>query len=113
MNFEIILICVKLATLVLLLLSILYTIGVVWRVEMRLDTAYKFFLGSVIVFFLAEFVDMLYGGRERFVINLASSSLRMVSAAFFLNGMLMTRSVVRFLDGEKKKNEKPSMRESV
>jgi magnesium-transporting ATPase (P-type) len=92
---------INIATIGAILLSIVYTAGVVWRVEMKLDTSYKFFLTAIILLFLAETADFYYGLDNKFFWALAVKSLRMLFAINFLVGILLMRNIVRDLDGEK------------
>lgn len=81
------------------LFSIIYTCGVVWRVEKRLDISYKLFLAAIIFFTLANVLK--YFAAEKGVImpflvdlNYALFSL------FFLAGILTMRNLIRKIDGE-------------
>jgi hypothetical protein len=88
-----------------LLLAIIFTAGVVWRVEMKLDISYKFFLAAVIFLLLAEVLDLYYSIDNSAVIALGVKTLRMLFAIGFLSGVLFMRKIVRDLDGERN-NEK-------
>jgi len=85
-----------------LLFSIIYTAGVVWRVEMKLDISYKFFLLAVIFLFFAESIDLYYGLENGAFWALAVKSLRMLFALNFLVGVLFMRNILRSMDGEKR-----------
>ena len=93
---------VDIATIGALLLSIIYTAGVVWRVEMKLDTSYKFFLLAVIFIFLAEITDFYYSLNNIFFWSLAVKVLRMLFALSFFSGVLFMRNICRTLDGEQR-----------
>lgn len=95
----------NIATLVALIIAIAYTVGVVWRVELRLDTSYKFFLIGIICFFLAEILDFWYVPESRPTIVFAVEALRMVFSLCFLLGVVFMRGIVRNLDGEKAKDK--------
>jgi len=95
----------NIATLVALIVTIAYTAGVVWRVEFRLDTSYKFFLVGIILFFLAEIVDFWYVPESRPVIVAIVEGLRMLFSFCFLLGVIFMRGIVRNLDGEKAKEK--------
>lgn len=83
-------------------LSIIYTCGVVWRVEKKLDVAFKLFLTAIISFSLAELLDFLQlTGIGWF--SLLTLLLRTIFIVFFLAGVLETRSMIRRMDGELKK----------
>jgi hypothetical protein len=88
------------ATIISLFLAIIFTAGVVWRVEMKLDISYKFFLAAVIFLLLAEILDLYYAIDNSAIIALGVKILRMLFALGFLSGVLFMRKIVRDLDGE-------------
>ncbi|MBP9751985.1 MAG: hypothetical protein KBD19_03955 [Candidatus Moranbacteria bacterium] len=102
---EAILYLMNIATLVALIIAIAYTAGVVWRVEFRLDTSYKFFLVGIIFFFLAEIIDFWYVPESRPTIAAIVEGLRMLFSFCFLIGVVFMRGIVRNLDGEKARKE--------
>jgi intracellular septation protein A len=87
-------------TIATLLLAIIFTAGIVWRVEKKLDISYKFFLTAIIFLLAAEVLDLYYGLDNQAYIALAVKALRMFFALFFLAGVLFMRKIVRDLDGE-------------
>ncbi|MDR3559066.1 MAG: hypothetical protein P4L62_02910 [Candidatus Pacebacteria bacterium] len=87
-------------TIIALLLAIIFTAGVVWRVEKKLDISYKFFLTAIILLLAAEILDLYYSIDNQIRIALMVKSLRMLFAVFFLVGVLFMRNIVRDLDGE-------------
>jgi hypothetical protein len=89
-----------------LLLSIVFTAGVVWRVEMRLDVSYKLYLTGIICLLLAEISNLWYVPETREVAILASHAFRALFALFFLAGILSMRRIVRDMDGERRKKER-------
>lgn len=91
----------NIVTLVALIVAIVYTVGVVWRVELRLDTSYKFFLIGITLFFLAEILDFWYVPESRPTIELIVEGLRMLFSVCFLLGVVFMRDIVRTLDGER------------
>lgn len=86
-----------------LLLSIVFTAGVVWRVEMRLDVSYKLFLAGIVCFLLAEIANFWYVPGTREIAVLISDTLRALFSLFFLAGILSMRRIVRDMDGERRK----------
>jgi len=81
------------------MLSIVYTVGIVWRVEKELDTSYKFFAFSILFFFIAELSGLYYTEHS---FGPIIEKISMASFAFlFLIGTLYMRDIVRKLDGEK------------
>jgi len=82
------------------LLSIIYTFGVVWRVEKKLDISYKLFLAAIFSFtasVILEFLNTKPGSSFGFWALFA----RAVFALFFLAGIWTMRSLIRKIDGEK------------
>jgi hypothetical protein len=101
---------INIATIIIISLSIVYTAGVVWRVEMELDISYKFFLAAIVLLLLAELSDFYYSLDNGFFWIIIVKSLRMLFAVNFLIGILLMRKIVRRLDGEKSEknmNQKP------
>ncbi|HWQ60493.1 MAG TPA: hypothetical protein VN420_05125 [Candidatus Fimivivens sp.] len=86
-----------------LLLSIVFTAGVVWRVEMRLDVSYKWFLSGIVCLLLAEIANFWYVPETREIAVLVSDALRALFSLFFLAGILSMRQIVRDMDGERRK----------
>jgi hypothetical protein len=101
MNLELIFLGVNTTTLAALLLSIIFTAGVVWRVEMKLDISYKFFLAAIIFLLGAEILDQYYPLSDAAQIALVIKILRMLFAICFLIGALFIRNIIRKMDGEK------------
>lgn len=87
------------AIIVVSLFSIIYTAGVVWRVEKKLDISYKFFLSAIIAFTLSEIISLLYFQGRSWVADV-SLALKLLFALFFLKGILTMRRMVRVMDGE-------------
>ena len=100
MNQQTIMSLINALTIGSLLFSIIYTAGIVWRVEMKLDISYKFFLAAVISIFLAEILDLFYSLGNSLFLSFASKALHMLFAIFFLIGVMYMRKIVMILDGE-------------
>ncbi len=82
------------------LLTIIYTFGVVWRVEKKLDLSYKLLLGAIISFTLSELFSLFqFEGRDWVLV--ASIALQALFIILFLAGILEVRNMLRKLDGEK------------
>jgi hypothetical protein len=89
----------KLVALLAALFSIVYTFGVVWRVEKRLDISYKLFLVAIIFFTLAcvlSYFNTEKGIVMSFLVNLNYG----LFSLFFLAGICTMRSLIRKIDGE-------------
>ena len=86
----------------LLLVSIIFAFGIVWRVEKELDISYKFLLGAMVAFVLGEIL-----GLFKFKIGEWSHYLIMIFKVLFavllLSGILTMRNILREMDGEKEK----------
>jgi hypothetical protein len=100
---ETLLISINTVTIGALFLAIIYTAGVVWRVELELDVSYKLFLAAILFLVAAEILDLYYAIDNSFAIGLTVKILRMLFALGFLSGMLFMRDIVRKADGEKDK----------
>lgn len=81
------------------LFSIVYTFGVVWRVEKKLDTSFKLLLGAIISFTLSEIIFILPFDWSQ----LFSLILKTIFIILFLAGILEMRYMLRKMDGELKK----------
>jgi hypothetical protein len=103
MSTQTIFIIINIITIGSLLLSIIYTAGVVWRVELELDISYKFFLTAIIFLLAAECVN-LYPADNAVLFALITKTLRMLFTLCFLTGILLMRDIVRKIDGETYKN---------
>jgi hypothetical protein len=86
-----------------LLLGLVFTLGIIWRTEKKLDISYKFtfvallgFLASRVIalgyFFPVEFRDVVIVGLD------------FVGTFFLLLSILEMRDIVRILDKEKKES---------
>jgi hypothetical protein len=96
-NLEII---AKAIVLVLSLLAIVFGFGVVWRVEKKLDIAFKLFLAAVIAFFVGEFSGLFYIPKTGPLIYIAPAA-KILFALLLLAGMVEMRNMIRRIDGEK------------
>lgn len=85
---------------ILTLFSILYAIGIVWRVEKKLDVSYKLFLAAVVSYAVSLFLEMFNGIDSR-IMELYISITKIVFISLFLGGILMMRDLIRDMDGEK------------
>jgi len=81
------------------LLSVIYTFGVVWRVEKKLDVSYKLILAAIISFILSEIFRLLELGLPD-IMKIVGLFFRAAFVAFFLLGILEVRKMIRQIDGE-------------
>jgi uncharacterized membrane protein len=100
-NFTLVALVADLTTLFLLFLSLVFTAGIVWRVERKLDVSYKFFLVALVVLLLAESLGKFFSETELYAT--IASLLKAVFGLFLLIGIWTMRDIVRDLDGEKDK----------
>lgn len=101
MNMTLVTLVADLATLLLLFLSLVFTAGIVWRVERKLDVSYKFFMAALVVLLLAESLGKFFSETELYVT--VSSVLKVFFGMLLLAGIWTMRDIVRDLDGEKTK----------
>jgi hypothetical protein len=82
------------------LAAIVFAFGVVWRTERELDISYKLFLGAIIAFTVAQFLE-LFSFEGRTIILFLILAAKLIFAALFLAGTLTARDLLRKMDGEK------------
>lgn len=87
-------------TVVLFALVLVFSIGIVWRVEKELDWSYKFFVIAAMSVLLADVVG-LYAAEGALSAALLGKGLRLIGAVAFLVSILFMRDIVRKLDHEK------------
>lgn len=97
---ETLLLILETVTIVAVLLSIVYVVGIVWRVEQELDASYKFFAFAIVFFLFSEVLHVYYADGSRTYVAIEAVS-KTLFAVFFLIGTLLMRDIVRKLDGEK------------
>ncbi len=102
MSTEQILIIMESVIFACLLLSIIYAIGVIWRVEQELDISYKLFLMAIVFLAIAEAI-FIFGGLPEGRFALYFTGSKVIFSVVFLAGMYTMRDLVRKIDGEKKK----------
>lgn len=98
MNRILVTLVADLTTLFFLFLALVFTAGIVWRVERRLDRSYKFFLVALVLLLLAESLGSFYA--ESGLFSMVSSLLKALFGLFLLAGVWTMRRIVRELDGE-------------
>lgn len=101
MNMMFMALVADLLTLFFLFLSLVFTAGIVWRVERKLDVSYKFFLAALVLLLLAESLGSFYAESGIFMV--VSSMLEALFGLLLLLGVWTMRDIVRDLDGEKPK----------
>lgn len=106
MSADILLIIMGVITITCIFFAIVYTAGIVWRVELELDSSYKFLMFAAIFLFASEVLAIYYSQEFKIANELAVKGLKMLFAVFFLCGAYLMRDIVRKLDGEKTSKEK-------
>lgn len=92
---------IDVATVGVFLLVLVFSIGIVWRVEKELDWSYKFFVIAATSVMLADVVG-LYSAEVGSAMVLVGKGLRFFGATAFLVSVWLMRDIVRKLDHEKK-----------
>ena len=82
------------------LLAVVWTFGVVCRVERRLDISYKFFLTAIIAFAVSELAGLFNLGKASWLFWIPQLG-KLIFALFFLAGIWTMRNMIRKIDGEK------------
>lgn len=82
------------------ILSVIFTIGIVWRVEKELDKSYKLFALAIIAFTASEVLE-IFRFEGRVFVALAILLLKLLFAICFLAGIIIMRDILRRMDGEK------------
>lgn len=83
-----------------LFVALVFTAGIVWRVEKRLDLSYKLFLVALSLLLFGEISGKFF--MESAALAAALSGVKALSAFLLLLGMWEMRRIVRELDGERK-----------
>lgn len=86
-------------TVLILSLVLLFSIGVVWRIEKKLDLSYKFFVVALSCLTLGEVMALSAPETNFFLVS--GKGIRLLGALFFLVSVLLMRDIVRELDHEK------------
>ncbi len=101
MNIDMVFFGIDSLTIMLFLLILMFSVGIVWRVEKELDWSYKFFVIAATSIMLADVFGLYAIGQGTSAI-LFGKGLRFIGAAAFLVSVLLMRDIVRKLDHEKK-----------
>ena len=87
---------------IVFLVTLVFVVGIVWRVEAELDTAYKWFTLTVIFLGLGELVEFLPSLSTVAWGGLVGVAARFLAALTLFMGMYYMRDLVRRMDGEKR-----------
>lgn len=101
MNTDFLFLFLSFLTVTSLLLSLVFVIGIVWRVEMELDLSFKFLAFAIALLLLAEVLDFLPVTRLASWWQFALPVVKLFIAMNLLLGLFFMRDLIRRMDGEK------------
>ncbi len=101
MNTDFLFLFVSFLTVTSLLLSLVFVIGIVWRVELELDLSFKFLSLAVVFLLVAEILDLLPSTQSEPWWQFALPVVRLLVATNLLLGLFFMRDLIRRMDGEK------------
>lgn len=107
MNTDFLLFFLAFLTVASLFLSLVFVIGIVWRVELELDLSFKFLAFAVMLLLLAEVLDLLPVTRYADWWQFALPVTKFLIAMNLLLGIFFMRDLIRRLDGEKGEDSRP------
>ncbi len=84
-----------------LLATLVFVIGIVWRVEAELDVAYKWFTLTVVFLGISEIVELLPSLLSVDWGGLMGVVTRFLATLTLFMGMYYMRDLVRRMDGER------------
>jgi hypothetical protein len=96
---------IEYTTIVTLLFALVFTLGVIWRTEKKLDTTYKLLFVAILSFLGAKVLSLGYVFDQAYR-GLVVGGLEFFAVFFLLLSILEMRDIVRILDHEVK-NKKP------
>lgn len=85
-------------SLTMLAFSLIFTLGIIWRVEMKLDIAYKIFFVALVFLFVSKGAELFIQNDSLAIVSQLSNFL---FSLFLLEGVWMMRNLFRNIDGEK------------
>ncbi len=107
MNTDFLFLFLSFLTVTSLLLSLIFVIGIVWRVEMELDLSFKFLAFAITLLLVAEVFDFLPVTRLASWWQFAIPVVKFFIAINLLAGLFFMRDLIRRMDGEKPESPKP------
>ncbi len=84
--------------------SLVYTVGIVWRVEMELDLAYKFLATAVFFLLAAEILNVVPSVHAVTFWTVVLWTTKFLAALCLFFGMFFMRDLIQKMDGEKQQN---------
>lgn len=107
MNTDFLFLFLSFLTVTSLILSLIFVIGIVWRVEMELDLSFKFLAFAITLLLVAEVFDFLPVTRLASWWQFAIPVVKLFIAINLLLGLFFMRDLIRRMDGEKPESPKP------
>lgn len=101
MNTDFFLLFLSFLTITSLLSSLVFVVGIVWRVEMELDLSFKFFTFAVLFLLLTEGLSLIPTHQSEVWWQLALPAVKFLAAVNLLLGLFFMRDLIRRMDGEK------------
>lgn len=87
-------------TMATLVAALIYSVGIVWRVELELDRSYKFLAMAVLLFLVSEIFSHVPVSEDNFLWALASQGVRLLAAVLLFLALFSMRTLIRHIDGE-------------
>lgn len=107
MNTDFLFLFLSFLTVASLFLSLVFVVGIVWRVEMELDLSFKFLAFAITFLLVAEVLDLLPITRLAPWWQFAIPVVKFCIATNLLLGLFFMRDLIRRMDGEKPESLKP------
>lgn len=101
MNTDFFFLFISLLTVASLILSLVFVIGIVWRVEMELDLSFKFLSFAIALLLVAEVLDFLPVTRLASWWQFTIPVVKLCIGANLLFGLFFMRDLIRRMDGER------------
>lgn len=83
----------------MLIVSLIFLSGIVWRVEMKLDISFKLFFAATAFLLVFEIKNIL--AKEAFWLDALGYASKALFAVLFFWGVMEMRSLLRDVDGER------------
>ncbi len=101
MNTDFLFLFISFLTVTSLILSLVFVVGIVWRVEMELDLSFKFLAFAITFLLVAEVFDFLPVTRLASWWQFTIPVVKLFIAINLLLGLFFMRDLIRRMDGEK------------
>lgn len=105
MNLDFPLLILSLLSLGSLILSFVFVVGIVWRVELELDLSFKFLAAAVFLLLLVEGIPFFPFQHTSVWWLFVLPGLKLIASLNLLFSLFFMRDLIRRLDGEKPGSE--------